>query len=60
MADKVRSENFVLFTAKANSLKMFVNDCDIVLRDTELLTYMLAPILPKGSALTRPLSDVYV
>ena len=60
MTNKVRSEDFVLLLPRTESLSMFSNDCSIVLQDTALLSTMMAPILPKGSTLTRPLSDVYV
>ena len=60
MTNKVRSENFVLLLPETDSLNMFADDCNIILQDTTLLTRMQAPILPKGSALAKPLADVWV
>ena len=60
LAIKVRSDNFVLIASRADALEMFADNCDIVLQDTVLLSIVQAPLLPKGSALTKPLSDMYV
>ena len=60
LANEVRSGSFVFIASRADTLEMFTDNCDIVLQDTVLLNIMQSPILPKGSALTKPLSDMYV
>nr|KAG5712317.1 hypothetical protein BaRGS_023896 [Batillaria attramentaria] len=58
LADKVRTENFVWLITAIDATQILGKDCDIevVAAGVKQITYSL--VLPKGSALTKPLSDV--
>ena len=58
LASKVRSEDFVLFTYHLNLLDMFKGDCDLVVKEVDFGSNMVSHVLPKRSALWKPLSDV--
>nr|KAG5688951.1 hypothetical protein BaRGS_031350 [Batillaria attramentaria] len=58
LAEKVRSENFVLFFYERPAQTIFAEDCRVVTVDAGMRQTLASLVLPKGSALTRPTSDV--
>ena len=60
LLNKVRSENFVLFSYHHTSVSMFGRDCNIEIVEVEVKTILISLNLPKGSALVKPLNDMYV
>ena len=59
IAQKVRSEDFVLFLPRLTAMSMFREDCNIIFKEAGMKqNLMMGPILPKGSILVEPLSDL--
>ena len=58
LVEKVRSEDFVLFSSEQTSVSMFGQDCDIEVVKAGVKSVMMSLNLPKGSALAKPLNDV--
>ena len=58
LANKVRNEDFVFFTYRLNAMDLFKEDCDVVMKEADFGAVMMSPVLPKGSALIKPLSDM--
>ena len=60
MVSKVRQESFVLIMDHISALDLFRMYDDVIIVNTDIRSVMLGVVLPKGSALAAPLSDVYV
>ncbi|KAK7471509.1 hypothetical protein BaRGS_00035848, partial [Batillaria attramentaria] len=60
LISKVRSENFVFMSTMTYARSYFGEDCDIAIVDARLKTSLIGLVLPKGSSLTRPISDMWV
>ena len=58
LAEKVRSQDFVLFGSELSMRSLLGDDCRVAIVDAGMRQALLSPVLPKGSALTKPLSDL--
>ncbi|XP_070180444.1 glutamate receptor ionotropic, delta-1-like [Littorina saxatilis] len=58
LAAKVRDEDFVLFVVGTNAMTLFAGDCSLLVVQAGMTRTMSSLVLPKGSALTKPLSEL--
>ncbi|XP_070181190.1 glutamate receptor ionotropic, delta-1-like [Littorina saxatilis] len=55
---KVKKGNFVLFQSERFAIENFGEDCEVVTVDANIKIGMTAIVFPKGSALTKPVSNI--
>ncbi|XP_070181191.1 glutamate receptor 3-like [Littorina saxatilis] len=58
LTTKVRKGNFVIFQTELFAFQNFGEDCDVETVDANIKLGMAAIVFPKGSALTKPVSNM--
>ncbi|KAK7104408.1 hypothetical protein V1264_019130 [Littorina saxatilis] len=58
LTTKVRKGNFVIFQTELFAFQNFGEDCDVETVDANIKLGMAAIVFPKGSALTKPVSNI--